>query len=106
MYKQKAPSLKELSGKIDSSLNYSKQMLSRKGTTEAQKIAYRNIKDHFDYYQKIKVDPEFMREMVTYHFTEALNRAEQPKTVLTSDKLKSNIAQDEIVVLMRLAENI
>jgi len=106
MYKQKAPSLKELSGNIDSSLNYSKQMLSKKGTTEAQKIAYRNIKDHFDYYQKIKVDPDFMRDMITYHFTQALNRAEQPKTVLTSDKVNSNIAQSEIVVLMRLAETL
>jgi hypothetical protein len=95
----KAPN--DIYGVVESSLNYSRQVLSKKGTSEVQKIAYKRIKDHFEYYLSKKVDPEFLSEMIEYHLDQSINRAEKPKTCLSYDFDK--VAQKEISVLMRLA---
>jgi len=93
----------ELFGQLQSSLNYSKQMLSKKNVSTEDKIAYGKVKDHFTYYMNKKVDPEFLIEMIDYHFYEAMDRYEVPKTVLTSDKVQSKIVNGEIKVITRLA---
>lgn len=91
----------DIYGIVESSLNYSRQMLSRKGTTEAQKTAYKRIRDHFEYYLNKKVDPEFLHEMVTYHLDQSIDRAVKPKTCLRFDYNK--VAHNEITVLLRLS---
>ena len=92
----------ELFGQIDSSLNYSRQMLSRKNVSTEDKIAFSNILDHLRYYQSKKVDSDFMIFAVKYHLDKAIERSTKPKTVLSYDKVQSNIANGEIKVLSRI----
>ena len=106
MYPHKEVEKEDFSGKLESSLNYSKQQVTKKRSSDAQKIAILQVLDNIRYYQNKKVDSEFMRYAIKYHLDQAVKFSVSPKTVLSSDKQLSRNYAEQKIVLSRLLDAI